>query len=334
MSRENATCPSFRTCFHRYKKTKNKEATTTTKKGQKSEKRREEMEKKKVLRTSSNGGDTWENLNPEILAQIFVRIPLQEMLKSVPLVCQSWREAVAGPYCWAHIDIEQWCRRKNLTKDIDFAVRRLVRRSRGTLRSLSAYKLGDIAFSFVANAGKFLTVLKIPMSDVTDRMVEKHAESLATVTVLDISNCVKITCKSLEALGKNCKFLVHLRRNMPPPEFPSGQDAPLNPAEEGEAMAVAETMPSLLHLDLAYGSFSDLGLDAILTKCKALRHLDIQGCWNVKMEDNIEQKCDRIEDFRGPWDDEYDDANPSDDGEEESDGEEVFTPSDNSDDSE
>ncbi|XP_077251571.1 F-box protein FBW2-like [Tasmannia lanceolata] len=272
-------------------------------------------------------GSYWEGLSPEILALIFVRIPQHEMVKSVPFVCQSWREAVAGPYCWADIDIQQWCRQINRTEKIDFTIRRLVRLSKGTLRFFSGYKLGEFGFSFIANAGKCLKVLKIPMSHVTDRMVEKHAESLANLTVLDISYCLKITPKGLETVGKHCKSLVHLRRNMPPPEFQNGHDPPAHPAEEGEAMAVAETMPALRHLEFGYGKFSDLGLNAILTKCKALHHLDIQGCWNVMSEGDIEQKLDMIKEFRGPWDDEYDDANPSDNG----DGEKESTSSDDSD---
>ena len=142
---------------------------------------------------------------------------------------------------------------------------------------------------FFCCSGRFLKVLKIPMSEVTDNMVEKHAVSLANMTVLDISYCLKITCKGLEAFGKNCKALVHLRRNMPPPELvPTYNVKP----DVSEALTIADTMPGLQHLELGYGRFTDVGLEAIFAKCKALTHLDIQGCWSVKLLDShLEDRC-------------------------------------------
>nr|DAD44257.1 TPA_asm: hypothetical protein HUJ06_002487 [Nelumbo nucifera] len=126
------------------------------------------------------------------------------------------------------------------------------------------------------------------MSDVTDKMVEKHAESLAMVTVLDISYCLKISSKGLEALGKHCKALTHLKRNMPPPEWEQlAVEVDAAKMDDGEAMIIADTMPKLRHLELGFGRFSDRGLDAIFTKCRALTHLDIQGCWSVKLEGDL-----------------------------------------------
>ena len=43
------------------------------------------------------------------------------------------------------------------------------------------------------SSGRYLKVLEIPMSGVNDKIVEKFAESLANLTVLDISYCFKIT---------------------------------------------------------------------------------------------------------------------------------------------
>ncbi|KAI7980942.1 F-box protein FBW2 [Camellia lanceoleosa] len=68
------------------------------------------------------------------------------------LVCRSWLEAVAGPYCWTDIDIEQWCRRSTRPLHlVDSTIKKLVRRSKCTFTRISAYKLGDSAFSFIAN---------------------------------------------------------------------------------------------------------------------------------------------------------------------------------------
>lgn len=94
----------------------------------------------------------WEGLNPEILALIFTRIPAEQRIEVLSLVCKSWSQCLCGPYCWADIDIEQWCRKTNRTVfKIDSAVCKLVRRTKGTVRRLSAFKLGDRGFAFIAN---------------------------------------------------------------------------------------------------------------------------------------------------------------------------------------
>ncbi|XP_009626075.1 F-box protein FBW2-like [Nicotiana tomentosiformis] len=255
-------------------------------------------------------GGRWDELNPEILASIFVRIvPAEVMVRTVALVCRSWMEAVAGPYCWAEIDLENWCRKCCIANNfhlIDPLVRKIIRRSRFTFRRLSTYRLGNVGFSFAANCGRCLKILQIPMSEITDQVVEKHAGSLVNLTFLDISYCLNITEKGLKAFGLQCKSLTHLRRNMPPWELPTKFEA--SHVNDHKALIIAENMSGHQRLDLAFNRLSDNGLDAILTQCKALTHLEIQGCWNVELKGNLEERCEKLVDFRSPWIHEYEDG--------------------------
>ncbi|XP_020701676.1 F-box protein FBW2-like [Dendrobium catenatum] len=248
----------------------------------------------------------WEGLNHEVLALIFTRIPADELARTVPLVCRGWREAVLGPYCWSDIDIEEWCRRVDRPDVIDFAVRKLVRRSRNTLRRLCAYRIGNWGFSLTAYFGNHLRVLQIPMSEINDLTIQKSSGTLTALAVLDISYCKNITSKGILTLGKNCTSLVNLRRNMTPPEYESTQDngvaAKIN---EDEALAIANTMEGIEQLELAFGRFSDHGLDAILSNCRALSSLDINGCWNVKLDGGVGMKCDALKFFKDPFYDSY-----------------------------
>lgn len=132
---------------------------------QKMENEREEMEstngksKRVCVRVENDAvcstGGRWDELSPELLASIFVRIvPPVLMVKSVALVCRNWMEIVSGPYCWTDIDLEQWCRDccvANRPHLIDQVVRKIVRRSRSTFRRLSTFRLGDVGFSFAAS---------------------------------------------------------------------------------------------------------------------------------------------------------------------------------------
>lgn len=241
----------------------------------------------------------WEDLNPEILALILVRIPADEMVRNVPLVCKPWMEAVAGPYCWTDINVAEWCRRRNDSRAVDLAVSKLVRWSKCTFQRLSAYRLGNPGFVFVANRGKCLTVLQMPVSDISDDMVLKHITSLPNLKVLDISDCSKITVKGLEAFGNQCKSLVCLKRNMSTQRICANLTAKIpHPIDDSEAKIIAKTMSKLQQLELCYGRFGDAGLSEILTNCKSLTHLDIEGSWNVNLEGDLEESVQRFEYFR------------------------------------
>ncbi|KAJ4959017.1 hypothetical protein NE237_026128 [Protea cynaroides] len=260
-----------------------------------------ERETKRVFCPKADSGGTglWEGLNPELLALIFVRIPPEQLLQAVQFVCKSWEKVIAGPYCWTDIDVAEWC--SFSARSSNTIVRRLVCRSGDTVRMLSACKLSNSVFSYVADCGRCLTVLKIPMSGVTDIIVEKHAKSLSKVAVLDISHCLNIASKGIRALGKHCKSLVHLVRNMEPPElhWPYERSSQV---DDCEAMDIADTMPGLCHLELQYGRFGDRGLDAILTKCLSLTYLGIEWCSNVEMGGDIGEKSDHLDELWGPWD--------------------------------
>ncbi|KAF6170879.1 hypothetical protein GIB67_018961 [Kingdonia uniflora] len=257
-----------------------------------------EPEKKRVACNGNVSRLDWESTSPEILALIFVRIVADELMRVVPFVCTSWQDAVDGPYCWLDIDIEEWSRRCDNTSRTDLAVRKLMRRSKGTCRRLNVYKLGNNGYSYVANNGRCLRTLQMRMSEVTDWMVSFYDTLFANLTYLDISSCLQITCKGIAVFGNNCKSLVHLKRNIPPPQSSE-------PSDDGEAIAIGDTMPGLQQLEMGYGRFTDISLNALLTKCKNLTHLDILGCWSLKFEGDLEERCGRLTDFKGPWDDDY-----------------------------
>ncbi|KAK9096012.1 hypothetical protein Sjap_021509 [Stephania japonica] len=271
-----------------------------------------EETRKKKLCLGGGGEGRWEGVSAEILSLVFVLVPADELLRTVPFVCRAWRDAVAGPECWADIDIEKWCRRCNCPYRIDSAVRKLVRLSRGTCTRLSAYNLSDYTFSFIANCVRFIKVLQIPMSAVTDKMVEKHAQSFSTLTFLDISYCLNITVKGIDILGRCCKSLTHLRRNMPPPQWDETLRALSTKIDDAEAMIIADSMPGLCHLELCHGKFSDIGITALLTKCKKLTYLNILGCWNVELNGSLEDLCAELESFKSPWFDEFEETDSSD----------------------
>lgn len=94
----------------------------------------------------------WDELIPDALGLIFRNLPLHEVLTVVPGVCKSWAKAVAGPYCWQEINLEEWSIRSH-PDHIDRMLQMLIKRSGGSLRRLtvSGLGLGDNGiFSFIA----------------------------------------------------------------------------------------------------------------------------------------------------------------------------------------
>eukprot|EP00253_Pinus_taeda_P017417 PITA_17417 len=254
---------------------------------------------------TAGGNRPWEELIPDALTLIFKKIPFQEILTVIPRVCKSWRKVAIQPDCWQEINIEDWCRRCK-PENTDRMVRMLVSRSRGSMRKLEVSGLrNDTIFAFIARHAHSLQILRIPMSDVTDTVTIQVAPKLATITHLDISCCKKMTSSSLEALGKHCKALTHLSRNMHP-QGTLGQ----SPTDD-EAFAIAEHMSHLKNLELAYGLLTNAGMEAILSMCKELEHLDIRGCWNVSMDDSLVlvKQCRKLKTLKGPVvNDYYDDG--------------------------
>ncbi|ERM97330.1 hypothetical protein AMTRI_Chr04g183880 [Amborella trichopoda] len=220
----------------------------------------------------------WDDLVPDALAVILGKVGLEEKLSVVPRVCKLWRRAVAGPMCWQEVDIEEWCHRSH-PEQVERMVKMLVSRGGAALCNLSVSRLQDDAiFAFIVqHGGGSLRTLKLPVSEVSDAVVEEMASKLSSLTTLDISYCSKMGCKALEAIGRNCKSLVGLSRNM----NPIGWEA--HTGNDEEAMAIATTMPRLKHLEMFYGQLTETGLRAIYAGCQELEHLDVRGCHNLRI---------------------------------------------------
>ncbi|EOY15960.1 hypothetical protein QUC31_000810 [Theobroma cacao] len=220
----------------------------------------------------------WDELIPDALGLIFRNLSLQEVLTVIPSVCKSWRKAVTGPYCWQEIDIEEWSNRCQ-PDHLDRMLRMLITRSSGSLRKLCVSGLqNDAVFSFITENASSLRALRLPRGEMSDSIVEQTAGRLSTITFLDLSYCGKIGARALEAIGKHCKLLVSLCRNMHP------IDTAGKLSQDDEANAIAATMPRLKRLEMAYHRISTGSVLKILSSCPQLDFLDLRGCWDVKLD--------------------------------------------------
>ncbi|XP_019090199.1 PREDICTED: F-box protein SKIP19-like [Camelina sativa] len=76
---------------------------------------------------------------------------------------------------------------------------------------------------------------------------------------------------------------------------------------DDDALAIAETMPGLLHLQMFGNGLSDTGLNAILENCPNLEHLDLRRCFNVNLVGDLQKRCcERVKVVRHPNDSTHD----------------------------
>ncbi|XP_065848152.1 F-box protein FBW2 [Euphorbia lathyris] len=223
----------------------------------------------------------WDELIPDALGLIFRNLSLEDRLSVVPSVCKSWRVAVSGSYCWQEIDIEEWSRNRP-PQHIDRMLRMLITRSSGSLRKLSVSGIPDSILQFLADHAGSLQTLQMPKGQISDSIVEQIAGKLSTITSLDLSNCNEIGAPALEAIGKNCRLLLRLCRNM---VLSCSVDK--LPKDE-EAQAIAATMPKLKHLEISYNLLMTReSVLNILSSCSKLEYLNLTGCWDVKLDRNF-----------------------------------------------
>lgn len=135
-------------------------------------------------------------------------------------------------------------------------------------------------FMVLESAGSLQT-LRMPRSMISDSIVEQVAGRFSSITFLDVSYCSTLGSHGLEAIGKNCKQLIGLCRNMHP------LDTAGKPLQEDEAHAIATTMPKLKHLEMAYHLITTESILEVLSCCPKLEFLDLRGCWSVVLEDKF-----------------------------------------------
>ncbi|GMH21850.1 hypothetical protein Nepgr_023693 [Nepenthes gracilis] len=231
----------------------------------------------------------WDELIPDALGLIIKKLPLQQILTVIPRVCKSWSKAVQGPYCWQEIDISEWCS-ESQPDQLDRMLRLLITRSCGSLRKLHVSCVNnDHMFSFIAEHASSLQTLKLRRSEISDSIVAQMAVKFAAISYLDLSYCRQIGTHALEAIGKNCKSLVALSWNMHPIDIED------RPSHVEEAHTIANTMPKLKELELAYLHINTGSVLEILSSCPDLEALDLRGCWDVKLEKKfLEEKHPKV----------------------------------------
>ncbi|CAH8384009.1 unnamed protein product [Eruca vesicaria subsp. sativa] len=257
------------------------------------------------MEMNKGGCVNWVELPPELTTSILHLLGAVEIVKTARKVCRSWRRLCKDPSTWSKIVMHS---EEVGDRNYEKLCSHLVRRSQGGLVEIDISRFGtDPLLRYIADkSSRHLRILRISFCyQVTDGGLVAAVSRLPLLEELEVSHCSLSEECRLRVVGQSCPNLKTFKKNG------SGFRGPRHEFDDVFALAIAETMPRLCHLELVGDRLSDVGLKAILNGCPNLEHLDLHKCFNVELVGDLETRCiERIKVVRRPNDSIHD--HPSD----------------------
>ncbi|KAK8662006.1 hypothetical protein V6N13_091594 [Hibiscus sabdariffa] len=236
----------------------------------------------------------WLELPSEVTASILSRLGAIEILNSAQTVCSQWRNICKDPSMWRSIDM------RNLgERDKDYVHEKMcvhaVDRSCGHLLDINIEYFGtDELLFYISERSVHLKRLRLfSCYEISDEGLSEAASKFPFLEELEILIC-PISKHAVETIGRSCPLLKSFKYNL---QRCKGYVC------DDEALAIAQTLPELRHLQLLGNGLTNGGLQAILDGCPHLEHLDLRQCFSVRLVGNLERRCvESIKNLRHPSD--------------------------------
>ncbi|KAK4488141.1 hypothetical protein RD792_003883 [Penstemon davidsonii] len=253
--------------------------------------------------TSSSDADEvtppWVELPREITATIFHKLGTIEILTTAQEVCTTWRSVCQDPDMWRSIDMRN---KVNIWEmpyeyDLEKMCRHAVDRSEGQLIDINIENFGtdDLLLYISQRCGRLRSLQLVFCYDITDEGLVEAVKNFPLLEELHLYY-TPIDATTIEIVGRSCLQLKSFKLNHRGYKIP-------HLVCDLDALAIAENMPELRHLQLFGNKLTDDGLQAILDGCPNLESLDLRQCFSVDFEGNLRTLCaERIKDLRFPND--------------------------------
>ncbi|KAJ8758660.1 hypothetical protein K2173_000381 [Erythroxylum novogranatense] len=242
-------------------------------------------------------GRNWLDLPPDVTASILLRLGAIEILNSAQLVCSTWHALCKEPSMWRSIDMHNLGALWALDYDIDKMCLHAVDRSSGGLIDINIEYFGtDVLLHQIVDRSRHLKRLRlVSCSEISGEGLSAVAAKAPLLEELEISYC-SFPKETVEDVGRCCPLLKTFKLNC------QGCRGVYSDSDE-EALAIAENMPELRHLQIFGNQLTNNGLQAILDGCPHLESLDLRQCFNVNLDGSLGKLCaERIKDLRRPLD--------------------------------
>ncbi|CAH8273268.1 unnamed protein product [Arabidopsis lyrata] len=213
----------------------------------------------------------WVDLPSELTSLILIRLSVTDILENARKVCSPWRRICKDPSMWRKIDMRDLANRGILFKYNADSMRRRCRDavdlSQGGLLEIKIDRfVSDSLLSYIADRSSNLKSFALPVCYPSITTIEELVNAIAKFPFLETLEFFDLLfILDLKAIGHACPQLKTLKINF------SGY----TPCDDDDAIAIAESMPELRHLQLiGNGRLTDTGLNAIRDGCPHLEHLD------------------------------------------------------------
>ncbi|VYS61747.1 unnamed protein product [Arabidopsis thaliana] len=237
----------------------------------------------------------WAELHPDLLSSILLRLSPLEILENARKVCRSWRRVSKDPLIWRRIDMRN-LRRLYCIYAMEACCRHVVDLSQGGLLefNIDQWRFQTTSLlNYMAERSSNLRRLRVKGGQITSVGIFEAIVKLPLLEELELLYC-SIEEEHFKTIGQACPNLKTLKL--------VGFWSHLNESDN-DALAIADTMPGLLHLQLISNGLTNIGLNAILDGCPHLECLDLRQCFNINLFGDVERQfLERIKDFRCPND--------------------------------
>ncbi|XP_013607473.1 PREDICTED: putative F-box/LRR-repeat protein 23 [Brassica oleracea var. oleracea] len=228
----------------------------------------------------------WAELPSDLTSWILSKLSAVDILQNAQKVCTKWHRVCKDPAMWRKIDMRNsGDLRYNLV--MMCLVDSSIRSQRGFVE-IDIWHFGtDSLLNYISHRSSNLRSLRLAVCyPITTYGLTDALMKLPLLEELEVSYC-SLSAESLEVVGQSCPNLKTLKLNREVLHRFSFF------SEDDDALAIAETMPRLRHLQLFGNKLTDAddGLKAILDNCPDLEHLDLGHCLNVNFSGDLEKRC-------------------------------------------
>ncbi|KAA8519423.1 hypothetical protein F0562_013702 [Nyssa sinensis] len=262
----------------------------------------------------------WLELPPEVMATILQRLGAVNILTVAQTVCTTWRNICKDPAMWRTIDMQNSIDYPDMEYALEKIAKHAIDRSCGQLIDINiGYYCTDELLQYITDRTSYLRRLQLVCCyNISDEGFSEAAKKLPLLEELHLYDC-SLSKEAIGTVGRCCPLLRSFKFNNHRFSRPQiGSDE--------EALAIAENMPELRHLQLFGNKITNNGLEAILDGCPHLESLDLRHCLKISLEGNMGKRLhEQIKDLRRPSDsiadyefdsqihddDSFDDENPS-----------------------
>lgn len=253
-----------------------------------------------------SGGEerNWAELTCDVLSVIFKKITAVDIIRSAQFVCRPWRQLSHEPELWRHIEVTMPDERMEMT-DLESLAMLAVDRSEGCLEEFHLECFGsenDELIGYISDRAPKLRCLRlISIYSMSEMPLAEAVGKLPLLEEFEISFCY-FSAELVELVGLACPQLKSFKLNAQPYRDQYDYDIDSDVNFDAEALSIAMHMQQLHRLQLIGNNLTNIGLLAILNNCPNLQYLDLRGCLNVNLDENMKKKCAKIKDLRLPKD--------------------------------